>query len=228
MPSSLRSGALAALCLALISCSDDGTSPVSPGSRSVAPAVLPSVRISEIHYDNTGTDAGEAIEVSGPAGTDLTGWKIVLYNGSGGAVYDTDALSGTIPATCGPRGVVVLTYPSNGIQNGAPDGMALVDGSNTVIEFLSYEGSFTGVGGAAGGQTSVDIGALENGTEPLGRSLQRSGAGGWTGPIAHTFGTCNDDDEPGIVDSVAVSPAAATIAVGGGQAFTAEAFEADG
>ena len=32
------------------------------------------VRISEIHYDNTGTDTGEAIEISAPAGTDLTGW----------------------------------------------------------------------------------------------------------------------------------------------------------
>ncbi|MGH7673341.1 MAG: hypothetical protein ACREMC_10630, partial [Gemmatimonadales bacterium] len=42
---------------------------------------LPVVRISEIHYDNTGADAGEAIEISGPAGADLTGWRIVLYNG---------------------------------------------------------------------------------------------------------------------------------------------------
>ena len=45
--------------------------------------------INEIHYDNNGTDAGESIEVAGPAGTDLTGWSIVLYNGSGGAVYNT-------------------------------------------------------------------------------------------------------------------------------------------
>ena len=43
------------------------------------------VRISEIHYDNASTDTGEAIEVSAPAGTDLTGWQIVLYNGTGGA-----------------------------------------------------------------------------------------------------------------------------------------------
>ena len=33
------------------------------------------VRISEIHYDNASTDTGEAIEVSAPAGTDLTGWQ---------------------------------------------------------------------------------------------------------------------------------------------------------
>src|SRR3990172_8601589 len=74
-----------------------------------------SVFLNEIHYDNTGTDAGEAIEVAGPAGTDLTGWSIVLYNGSGGAVYDTDALIGSIPDQQGGYGTVVLSYPSNGI-----------------------------------------------------------------------------------------------------------------
>ena len=69
------------------------------------------VRISEIHYDNASTDAGEAIEVSAPAGTDLTGWQIVLYNGTGGASYDTDTFSGVVPATCGTRGVLVINYP---------------------------------------------------------------------------------------------------------------------
>ena len=57
------------------------------------------VWINEIHYDNTGTDAGEAIEIAGPAGTDLTGWSIVLYNGASGLQYDADALSGTASRT---------------------------------------------------------------------------------------------------------------------------------
>src|SRR5699024_4233635 len=48
------------------------------------------VFISEIHYDNAGTDTGEAIEVQAPEGTDLTGWQVVLFNGSGGGVYDTE------------------------------------------------------------------------------------------------------------------------------------------
>ncbi|HMG18685.1 MAG TPA: lamin tail domain-containing protein, partial [Gemmatimonadales bacterium] len=153
---------------------------------------LPAVRISEIHYDNTGTDADEAIEVSGPAGTDLTGWTIVLYNGNGGATYDSDPLATPIPAICGDRGVVVLDYPANGIQNGSPDGIALVDASGAVVEFLSYEGAFTAVGGPAGGRLSVDIGVSEAGNEPLGQSLQRNGADVWSGPIANTFGACND------------------------------------
>src|SRR5690242_5146428 len=157
---------------------------------------LPAVRFSELHYDNTGTDAGEAIEVSGPAGTDVTGWRIVLYNGTGGAAYHTDTLRTTIPATCGDRGVVVVNYPSNGIQNGSPDGLALVDGAGAVVEFLSYEGTFTAVGGPANGMASVDIVASEAGTEPLGESLQRNGADVWSGPSANTFGACNDNDVP--------------------------------
>src|SRR5512145_530282 len=56
-----------------------------------------SVFINEIHYDNTGTDAGEAIEIAGPAGTDLTGWSIILYNGSDRSAYSTTTLSGLIP-----------------------------------------------------------------------------------------------------------------------------------
>ncbi|NJN44103.1 MAG: lamin tail domain-containing protein [Anaerolineae bacterium] len=155
------------------------------------------VFINEIHYDNTGTDADEAIEVFGPSGTDLTGWSIVLYNGSNGTVYDTDSLSGTIPDQCGGFGTVFLSYPSNGIQNGSPDAIALVDGGSTVIQFLSYEGSFVGVGGPADGLTSTDIGVAENGTEPLGQSLQLVGTGtmysdfSWSSPSTSSFGSVN-------------------------------------
>ncbi len=156
-----------------------------------------SVFINEIHYDNTGTDTGEAIEIAGPAGTDLTGWSIVLYNGAGGAVYDTDALSGMIPNQCNGFGTVVLNYPANGIQNGAPDGIALVNASNVVVQFLSYEGSFVAVGGAANGMTSTDIGVLEVGNEAVGNSLRLSGTGQfyedftWNAPAASSFGACN-------------------------------------
>ncbi len=41
-----------------------------------------SVFINEIHYDNTGTDTGEFVEIAGPAGTDLSGWRLVFYNGA--------------------------------------------------------------------------------------------------------------------------------------------------
>lgn len=38
------------------------------------------VFINEIHYDNAGTDTGEFVEIAGPAGTDLSGWTLVLHN----------------------------------------------------------------------------------------------------------------------------------------------------
>lgn len=205
---------------------------------SVAMAQVPDVRISEIHYDNTGTDAGEAIEVSGPTGTDLTGWRVVLYNGSNSAAYNTVALSGTLPATCGTRGVQVLNYPVNGIQNGgsgaamdSPDAIALVDASNTVVEFLSYEGVLTAVDGPAVGLVSTDIGVRELGTEPVGLSLARNAAGVWSGPAAATFGACNDDgsvEPPAEVVSVSVTPLSGSVTVGATFTFAASALDAGG
>ena len=70
--------------------------------------------ISEFHYDNGGTDAGEFVEVTAPAGTDLTGWSIVLYNGTGGASYDTDSFTGTVANQSVGFGTMVIDYPSNG------------------------------------------------------------------------------------------------------------------
>ena len=149
------------------------------------------VRIVEIHYDNVGTDTGEAIEIQGPAGTDLTGWQVILYNGANGESYNTRTLSGPIPATCEDEGVVVLEYPTNGIQNGSPDGVALVDASGAVVEFLSWEGEFTATNGPAAGLQSVNIGVEEGSSTPVGHSLQRDGSGVWHAPAPHTFGACN-------------------------------------
>ncbi|HEY2804854.1 MAG TPA: DNA/RNA non-specific endonuclease [Gemmatimonadales bacterium] len=153
------------------------------------PPGLPDTRFSEIHYDNVGTDANEAIEIEGTAGTDVTGWSIVLYDGNGGKVYNTTTLSGTIPATCAPRGVMVTNYAVNGIQNGSPDGMALVDAGGNVIEFLSYEGTFTAVDGPAAGLVSTDIVASEN-SAPVGISIQRDAFNNWA-LLTQTFGACN-------------------------------------
>lgn len=238
---SLRTPTLALLAVALmtVSCAD-GTFTPSTGKLDTTPRMLinpaaDGVRISEIHYDNTGTDAGEAIEVSAPVTTDLTGWRIYLYNGAGGAVYDNDLLPTSPETVCGDRKVVVLTYPSNGIQNGAPDGIALVDPNGVVVEFLSYEGVMTGVGGPADGITSTDIGVQQNGNEPLGHTLQRtSAANTWitAAPDAPgKFGECNDNGPPPPdeeVVSVTVAPSEATIQQGAGQQFSAQAFDAEG
>jgi DNA/RNA endonuclease G (NUC1) len=190
-------------------------------------AFAQNVRISEIHYDNTGTDSGEALEISAPAGTDLTGWQVVLYNAANGAPYDTRALSGTVPATCDTRGVVTLAYAVNGIQNGAPDGVALFDNTGALVEFLSYEGAFTAISGPAAGATSVDIGVSEQGTEPIGLSLARDSYGVWSGPAANTFGACNDGDPPpqAMVVRVTITPSQVSVPVGGTTRLIATAFD---
>ena len=112
-----------------------------PAIAQAAPPTTPF--ISEIHYDNAGADAGEFVEVQLPAGTSSAGLTVVLYNGERRrACYDTDALPAVDRSRRRPA-VAVVDYPSNGIQNGAPDGLALVRGDGTVLEFLSYEGAFT-------------------------------------------------------------------------------------
>lgn len=159
-------------------------------------ASLPAVRFTEIHYDNSGTDVGEAIEIEGPAGTDLTGWSIALYTGSTGTVYNTRTLSGLIANQCSGRGVMVVSYPTNGIQNGGdattpePDGFALVDNTGTLVEFLSYEGSFMATAGPALNVTSRDIIAKEEPAPASGTTLQRSLADSWSSG-ADNFGGCN-------------------------------------
>lgn len=154
------------------------------------------VFINEIHYDNVGVDSGEGVEVAGPAGTDLTGWIVVLYDGATGQAYKTSpAVTTTLSADCGAFGL--LSIPLAGIQNGSPSGIALVDASGQVIQFLSYEGSFTATNGAANGMTSVDIGVSEDGNGPVGQSLQLAGVGSsygdftWQPDAPSTFGACN-------------------------------------
>jgi hypothetical protein len=152
--------------------------------------------INEIHYDNASTDANEGFEIAGPAGTDLTGYSVVFYNGSNGTSYSPTSLSGTIPNQQNNLGT--LWFAVSGIQNGAPDGLALIaaDGT-TVIQFLSYEGTFTANDGPASGMTSTDIGVAESSSTPTGESLQLIGTGTqysdftWSGPIASTEGLAN-------------------------------------
>jgi VCBS repeat-containing protein len=148
-----------------------------------------SVFVSEIHYDNAGADTGEFIEVAGTAGADLMGWSLVLYNGNGGASYDTISLDGALSGTSGQG---YLSVDATGIQNGAPDGIALVAPDGTVIEFLSYEGTMTATNGPAAGLTSTDIGVSENGSDEAGLSLQRLEDGTWTGPITATRDAANE------------------------------------
>jgi subtilisin-like proprotein convertase family protein len=134
--------------------------------------------INEFHYDNEGTDEGEFIEVVVAPGYPLVAdaAAVVLYNGGDGAAYATHTLDTFVETTTasGHR-ILHKDLRTNGIQNG-PDGIALVAGE-TVVEFLSYEGSLTATEGPAVGMFSKDVGAFQanSASHPVGSSIQLTG-----------------------------------------------------
>ncbi|WP_075086540.1 tandem-95 repeat protein [Mariniblastus fucicola] len=157
--------------------------------------------INEIHYDDIGDDDGEAIEIAAPAGTNLAGWTLVRYNGVSSTVYATDSLSGIVADQGNGFGTFVVNYPLNGLQNGSPDGVALVDDMGNVVQFLSWEGQFTANNGAAAGMTSVDIGVAESDlTTSEGTSMQLTD-GGWVTEANSTFGAKNSGQDFALLNS---------------------------
>src|SRR5687768_6453816 len=112
-------------------------------------AASAAVFINETHYDacTTPGDTGERIEVVSTAAQSLSGYRIYLYNGTSSPTsatyYDNDAVPTGAAATCGQIAVrfATVSYPSNGIQNGANDAIALVGPTGQLVQFLSYEGS---------------------------------------------------------------------------------------
>lgn len=152
--------------------------------------------INEIHYDNASTDVNECVEIAGVAGTIITDYEVKLYNGALGVSYSTITLSGTIPDEGCGYGAISVCFSL--LQNGSPDGVALVDDDGTVLQFLSYEGSFTATSGPANTLTSTDIGVAENNvTTPIGSSMQLTGTGTsyidfvWTTGSVASQGTLN-------------------------------------
>lgn len=169
-----------------VSIIEDASTPPGPITE------LPNAWINEIHYDNDGIDVNEMIEIVVERADTLTlsDFTITLYNGGDGAPYNTRTLDFfTVGDTEGDYTFYYLIYPPNGIQNG-PDAISL-DWKGTVVQFLSYEGSFVGVGGPADGITSTDIGVAESGSKPVGQSLQLIGTGleyshfTWVDPVAN-------------------------------------------
>lgn len=159
--------------------------------------------INEIHYDNGGTDEGEFIEVviENAGSYNLADFQLDLYNGNGGSSYNTKTLDDfTEGTTSGNFTFYHYEYPTNGIQNGAPDGMALsYQGTLISGQFLSYEGTFDATDGPANGVTSTDIGVEESSSTNAGESLQLSGNGTsyddfvWNDPATETPGDLNND-----------------------------------
>jgi hypothetical protein len=138
--------------------------------------------------------ATQFVEVAVTAGTNLSGWTLYYYNGSNGLSYATSSLSGVAPSS----GVAVVSVDKAGIQNGGSDGFALVDNSNNVVQFLSYEGTVTARNGPANGMLSTNVGVQESSSTPIGYSLQLAGSGcsygdfSWQNPASNTKGSVNN------------------------------------
>ena len=116
--------------------------------------------INEVDYDQVNTDAAEYIEIYNPSAgaVSLIGKSLVLINGSDNTAYATIDLG---PATSLAShqylvvagAMVTVTLPAkkldpgwttNAIQNGPPDGIALIDtATTTLIDAFSYEGPIT-------------------------------------------------------------------------------------
>jgi len=92
--------------------------------------------INEVDYDQVGTDGDGFVELKnvGTAAATLDGIALVLVNGGDNAEYARVALTGSLPAGAH------LVVPAE-MQNGAPDGLALIDtGTKALLDALSYEG----------------------------------------------------------------------------------------
>lgn len=156
----------------------------------------PNAWINEFHYDNDGSDTGEFVEVAveDPESWDLSQLTLTLYNGSGGVAYGSHTLDSFVEG--GSSGnFTVYSRSIAGIQNGT-DGLSL-DYNESLIQFISYEGSLTATEGPASGETSLDIGINETASSPAGESLQLTGTGlnyddfFWTGPAGDSPGYIN-------------------------------------
>ena len=119
--------------------------------------------INEIDYDGVGSDTDEFVEIYNGTGApiNMTGYSLVLVNGSNNATYLAFDLSaaGMLPSkgylVVGSATLVVpatalkLTFAAatNNVQNGgppSPDGVALVNTTTgTLVDALSYEGAIT-------------------------------------------------------------------------------------
>ena len=122
----------------------DAWGPPPPGGR-------PHLVINEVDYDQVGADTGDFVEIAnkGTVAVSLDGVAVVLVNGGDSTEYARKTLTGTLPA----GGYLRVDVD---VQNGAPDGVALVDTANgtTLLDALSYEGA---IHAAAVGTSSVDL-----------------------------------------------------------------------
>ncbi|MBN1768090.1 MAG: hypothetical protein JXR50_11715 [Prolixibacteraceae bacterium] len=172
-----------------------------------APISLPNAWFNEFHYDNAGTDSGEAIEIviENASSYVLSDFTLSLYNGGDGSPYGNYQIS-TFDTGITIGDFTVFSKNISGLQNG-PDGFAL-DYDGHLIQFISYESAFEAILGSADGTTSINIGIEEDGSTPAENSLYLTGIGceysdfTWASGV-HSFGDVNTGQ---LLDNGTASP----------------------
>jgi Lamin Tail Domain/Collagen triple helix repeat (20 copies) len=116
----------------------DGAIVLSCETGAAPPAADSALVLNEIDYDQVGADSDGFVELynAGDVAVDLTGHAVVFVDGADGKEYLRKALSGTVA----PGAHVVVAADA---QNGAPDGVALLNGDKQLLDALSYEGPIT-------------------------------------------------------------------------------------
>lgn len=138
---------------------------------------LPHAWINEIHYDNSGSDRNEFVEVivESPEEYYLGDLALYMYNGYDGMPYCLDTVDEfDLGDREGP--FQIYTWFQRGIQNDT-EGMILVF-KDTLVDILAYEGTFTGNNPPAQGEIFPDIGIYETGSGPDTNSIYLLGMPG--------------------------------------------------
>lgn len=179
----------------------------------VLPDVLAqSVFINELTYDSQRLLNGRfqpvvpnLVEIAGPAGTNLTNWRLILYGsdvraGTGaanrGRVYDTLAVSGLIQTQQNGYGTVAFSLAPATLQTAPGSGIALINPSGSLVQLVSYGSSMTAVNGPAAGRVAQVIPRVHSATNGT-QSLQLQGRGSrytdfsWSGLTTYSPGRVN-------------------------------------
>lgn len=91
-----------------------------------------------MHYENIGIDQWEGVEIAAPAGTNLDGWTLHVYDGSS-KEDKVVKLKGVIPNLKNGYGVLFFKFSLKNSSHGT--GLALVNSKGQVQQFLSYGGT---------------------------------------------------------------------------------------
>jgi uncharacterized protein len=135
--------------------------------------------LNEIHYDNIYSDADQFVEFVFQADAGISAMSIggiVLYDGTTGkSTLAFGVADATFFFDSDDKNIGYVVWDIE-LEDGL-SGVALVDNCNSVLQFVSYEGSILGKEGVAEDQVSTDIGYSQSGSGAAGLSLQRIGIG---------------------------------------------------